>query len=291
MPKEDFAGLRVLALESRREKEMATLIRNCGGVPTVVPVVRELPLESNAEALAFAEALRDARFDLVVFLTGVGARLLFQAALTRYSAEDFFSALRRTAVAARGPKPAAVLREYGVSATIVSPSPSTWRELLASLDAVYPRGMAGMGVAVQEYGAVNQPLLDGLQQRQARVTEVPVYQWALPEDLGPLRETVRALVRGDFDAILFLSGIQAQNLLRIADQMQLRGALCDSLKRMAVVSIGPSTSEELARHGIVPDLVPSQPKMGILVHEAARGTGAILLAKRGAPRANDGGAS
>ena len=53
-PKKNFAGLRVLSLESRRGPEMAKLIANHGGEATIAPSMREIPLETNTEALAFA---------------------------------------------------------------------------------------------------------------------------------------------------------------------------------------------------------------------------------------------
>lgn len=183
MGETNFGGLRVLALESRREKEIASLIRGSGGVPTVVPVMREVPLESNHDAFAFAQSLLEEKFDVVVFLTGAGARILFNAVLTRFPKEQFRAALIRTTIVVRGPKPVAALREFGVAPNIVSPSPSTWREVLVSLDAAHPDGLQGLRIAVQEYGAVNQPLLEGLGRRGALVTRVPVYQWALPDDL------------------------------------------------------------------------------------------------------------
>jgi uroporphyrinogen-III synthase len=280
MPEKGFGGLRVLALESRREKEIASLIRNAGGQPTVIPVMREIPLESNLEAFAFAESLLHSGFDLVIFLTGAGAKILFQAVLTRYQREEFLAALRRTAIAVRGPKPVAVLREYGIAPGVVSPSPSTWREVLASLDAAYPQGLRGLRIAVQEYGAVNQPLIEGLQERGARITQVPVYQWALPEDLDEMRETIRALLRGEYDVILFLTGIQCKHLLQVAEEMHVLDAILRSLRGMVVVSIGPSTTEELARHGIAPDFQPSQPRMGLLVSEAAAAAPRLFAGKR-----------
>jgi hypothetical protein len=54
MPTGSFNGLSVLALESRRAREIAKLIENLGGVPIVAPSVREVPLDSNQEALEFA---------------------------------------------------------------------------------------------------------------------------------------------------------------------------------------------------------------------------------------------
>ena len=280
MDEPNFGGLRVLALESRREKEIASLIRASGGVPTVVPVMREVPLESNHDAFAFAQSLLDSKFDVVVFLTGAGARILFNAVLTRFSKDAFRAALIRTTIVVRGPKPVAALREFGVAPNVISPSPSTWREVLASLDVAYPSGLQGLRIAVQEYGAVNQPLLDGLGQRGAVVTRVPVYQWALPDDLEPIRAAIQEILRGAHDVVLFLTGIQALHLLHVADEMQQREALLESFRRMVVASIGPSTTEELTRQGIAPDFQPTQPKMGFMISEAARIATHLLESKR-----------
>src|SRR6266480_3498718 len=52
-----FTGMRVLALESRRAEELAKLITTYGGQPIVAPSMREVPLESNKEALTFATRL------------------------------------------------------------------------------------------------------------------------------------------------------------------------------------------------------------------------------------------
>jgi uroporphyrinogen-III synthase len=280
MQDEGFCGLRVLALENRRAKEIATLIRSCQGTPTIVPVMRELPLESNKEAFSFAEALMEGHFDLVLFLTGAGTRILFSAVLTRFLREDFFAALQRTRVAVRGPKPVAVLREFGVEADILSREPSTWRELLAALDTAYPEGMGGLRVAVQEYGTMNTALLDGLEMRGARVTRVPVYQWALPENLDEICATIGALQRGEFDVLLFLTGIQVMHLCQVARDIGQIDLLLESLKRLVIVCIGPSTGEELARQGITPDFQPSHPRMGTLVRETARVAPRLLKDKR-----------
>ena len=66
MPKTSFNGLRVLSFESRRAAEIAQLIANFGGRPTVAPALREVPLSSNTEALAFASALEGGAFDAVI---------------------------------------------------------------------------------------------------------------------------------------------------------------------------------------------------------------------------------
>ena len=69
-----FNALRVLALESRRADEMATLIRKNGGDPFVAPSMREVPIENNPEVFAFYDGLQKASYDMVILLTGVGTR-------------------------------------------------------------------------------------------------------------------------------------------------------------------------------------------------------------------------
>src|SRR6266699_7344899 len=93
-----FAGLRVLALESRRAPELAKLISAYGGAPVVAPAMREVPLESNREVLSFAAALLAGEFDMVIFLTGVGARAVLSVAEPKHPREALIAALRRVKV-------------------------------------------------------------------------------------------------------------------------------------------------------------------------------------------------
>jgi len=58
-----FNGLRVLSFESRRRTEMAALISNYGGQPISAPALREVPIESNSEAVAFVDALTREEID------------------------------------------------------------------------------------------------------------------------------------------------------------------------------------------------------------------------------------
>lgn len=283
--KKNFAGLRVLSLESRRAPEMAKLIANHGGEPIVAPSMREIPLETNTEALAFVRKLLAGEFDMVIFLTGVGTRALARVVETMYPVEKYLTELRKIAVVARGPKPVAVLKEWNVPIAVSAPEPNTWREVLRALDenaAAWP--LKGRRVAVQEYGVPNTELTAGLAARGAQVTPVPVYEWALPADTGPLRSAISAIVRNEIDVILFTTATQADHLLQIAAGMNEEDALRRALPRIFVASIGPTTSERLREFGIAPDMEPAHPKMGYLVSEAAQRSAEILHRKRIAAR-------
>lgn len=282
-PRNNFSGLRVLSLESRRGAEMGKLIASYAGQAVVAPSMREVPLESNIAGMTFARTLAAGGFDMVIFLTGVGTRALARVVETVYPLEQYLAELRKIAIAVRGPKPAAVLREWNVPAAVVAPEPNTWRELLSALDEYAIRSpLSGGRIAVQEYGISNPELLTGLRERGAQVTAVPVYEWDLPEDLGPLRQAITEIARQRVDVILFTTATQADHLLRIAQEMNERDAVLRAFSKMLVASIGPTTSERLREFGIEPDLEPEHPKMGYLVMEAAQRSGEILKQKRAA---------
>jgi uroporphyrinogen-III synthase len=275
-------GMRVLALESRRGTEIAKLIRTYGGEPTVAAAMRELPLESNHEALAFGQRLLQGDFDLVIFMTGVGARRLMDIVSSRFDRAQVVESLRTVKIATRGPKSSAAVREMGLPIAVTAPEPCTWREMVQALDGAFGPSLDGLRAAVQEYGETNQELLEALSQHRVQWTRVPVYQWALPDDLEPLRNSVRSIAAGIVDAIVFLTAIQVTHLFRVAEQMDAVDALRAGMRRTLLLSIGPSTSEELVRHGMEPDFEPSHPKMGFLMNEAAECAMRLLEAKRSA---------
>jgi uroporphyrinogen-III synthase len=274
-----FDGLRVLSLESRRSVEIERLIRNQGGVSFVAPSMREIPLEENPAAFEFAARLFHPEtsadgFDMVVFLTGVGARLLNQILEKRHPPGSLAQALRSVAVVVRGSKPLAVMREWDVPVAVVVPEPNTWREVLAATE-----GRPERRIAVQEYGRPIPELIEGLERRGAEVTTVPVYQWDLPLDLGPLREAARRLANGEFDVLLLTTSMQMPHLLRVAAEEGLESGARRAVERMVVASVGPSTTETLRELGITADFEPSHPKMGFLVNETAARARAILESK------------
>ena len=255
--------LRVLSFESRRCAEMRSLIERHGGLATVAPSMREIPLDDNPAAFEFADALFSKKIDMVVFFTGVGAQTLLDALCTRYDREQLIAALAACTVIVRGPKPSAVLRQWKIRIDHFVPEPNTWRDILALLDADCP--VTGKTVAVQEYGRPNQDFYRELEARGARVMPVPVYRWALPEDRAPLEAAIKATVAGQFDVILFTSANQLTNVLEVAQSLGLREHWLEAAGTCFIASIGPTASETLSEAGLAPQVEASPQKMGQLV--------------------------
>src|SRR5262249_43233257 len=90
-----FAGLRGVAFESRMAQEASGLIERHGGVAIVAPSMREVPLGENPAAFAFARRLMAGELDVVIFLTGVGAKALFDVLSGAHSQQALAQALTR----------------------------------------------------------------------------------------------------------------------------------------------------------------------------------------------------
>jgi len=275
-----FRGLRVLALETRRASEIEQRIRACAGEPLVVAAVREIRLEPQEHAFHFADALLRGEYDVVIFLTDPGVRTLIEQVRAHYRLDDFLAALGKVAVVSRGQKPAAVLAEYGVPVTAVAPEPCTWREVMKELETCFGERLRTMRVAVQEYAASNPEFLLLLAERTLSVTRVPLYEWALPEDVKPLRECVLGITQRHVDVVLFTTAVQVIHLFQVAGDMGCADALRSGLQSCVLLSIGPSTSEELRRHGLTPDFEPSHPKIACLLEQGAQRIGDLMEGKK-----------
>ena len=276
--KSSLKVLRIGYFVSRRAAEMAELIRNYGGEPIIAPSMREVPLGENRDAIDFIGQLEAGSIDFLILLTGVGTRTLVAAVASEYPRERVTAALQRVTLVARGPKPVAALRELGLKPDISVPEPNTWRDILSELDS--KTEIKGRRVAVQEYGIPNAELTAGLEARGAKVSRVPVYRWALPEDTGPLRSAIGRIVENGVDIALFTNATQVFHLFQVARDEGLDGSLREAFSRVLIASVGPICNEALAHVGLRADLEPEHPKMGHLIAAVAAQGPALLKAKR-----------
>ena len=272
-----FTGLHVLSFESRRAEAMEKLIHKYGGIPWVVPSMNEIPLEENPEALRFAEKLFACEIDILILMTAVGTRTLIEVLKTRHPLEKIKAYFQKITLVARGPKPIAALGEIQLRPNLTVPEPNTWHEILTVLDQNSP--VSSKRIAVQEYGIPNQKLISELEKRGAQVLAVPVYRWALPENLEPLKEAVRAIADRKVEVILWTNAQQLVHTLQIARQNKKEDDFRKGLNHALIASIGPTCSEMLRQIRIHVDFEPTHPKMATLVSEMAEKTHHLLQKK------------
>jgi uroporphyrinogen-III synthase len=255
-------GKRIAILESRFGDHLAELLRRRGADVLQAPALAELP---DVDALYIGELVDDlseSPAKLFVFQTGVGTRVLFETTDALGKTQSLLALLARSKIAARGPKPTAVLRGRGVRIDCRAADPYTTAELLEAIAEVSIRNAR---VAVQRYGETNADLGHALAQRGASVIEIPTYSWALPQDTGPLEQLIASLDSGIVDAVVFTSASQVRNLLTVAGTSGSAEKLPQSLNQTWVASIGPVCSRALRQAGVKVSLEAKPPKLGPLV--------------------------
>jgi len=272
-----FNGMTVAAFESRMAMEITRLIERYGGRPLVAPVLREIPPEDHSVVYEFGARLMAGRVDMLILLTGVGTTALFDLLKTHHSWSSISAALAQITLIARGPKPVAALKAAGLQATVTVPEPNTWVDLISTLDG--HRSVKGLRVAVQEYGVSNLDLLQALEQREAEVFPIPIYKWALPNDLAPIRHSLNEIIAGRVNVMLITNAAQIDHVMQVLEQDGKVEPFRSALMKMVVASIGPTASERFRHHRWPVDFEPSHPKMGVLVKEVSERASSILNRK------------
>ena len=259
----DLGGARVGLLEARMEAELARLIRRHGGEPVLAPALREVMRESGEEVGELIDSLGEGSVQIVTFLTGVGSNALFDEARRLGRLEELLEGLQRTINVCRGQKPWLPLKRRGVPISVTVEEPYTTEDVLATLRALAPQGK---GVALLHYGERSGAVAEPLREWGARVQELCLYEWRLPEDTRPLENLIGEIMAGDLDAVAFTSQVQIRHLLAIADRTGSRGRLTDALNTLTVVAaVGPTCAGALEAAGVRARVVPRHPKMGPMV--------------------------
>jgi uroporphyrinogen-III synthase len=258
-----LAGERIALFESRLAAEISELVRRSGATPVCVPCVREERQPAAAEVAALLDAVQSQTSPLFVFSTGVGVAALFEEARALGRAMELRDAIVRGVSVCRGPKPVAALHKEGIAASIKAQTPFTTAELIAALSQVE---VGKRFTVLLHYGERNEPLVEALLARGARLRELVLYQWELPEDTAPLANMVEELTQSRFVAAAFTSQIQARNLLTVAEGMGRKEALVVAFNSgIVVAAVGPTCARVLHELGIATQIVPESPKMGPMV--------------------------
>jgi uroporphyrinogen-III synthase len=256
-------GERVALFESRLATEISELVRRSGAVPVCVPAVREQRRPAAEEVAALLGEVRAEASPVFVFSTGVGAFALLEEARGLGRGAELRDAISRGLSVCRGPKPVAALHREGIIASLRARSPFTTAEFLETLAEVDVRGRL---LVLVHYGERNEPLVDALWSRGARLRELTLYQWELPQDTAPLARMVEELSQDGFAGAAFTSQIQARNLMTVAEKMGRKKDLLTALRsRVVVAAVGPTCARVLAELGVPPQVVPEAPKMGAMV--------------------------
>jgi uroporphyrinogen-III synthase len=256
----------VAILEHRYTKEFSLLFERLGATVDACPLLEEKPVENREELQKFVRHVSSGSLDLMIFLTGVGARFLIAEAESIGIKDEFLKALGNLTVVVRGPKPVAALRQFGVRVDVVPENPTTE----GVIEALRSHDLQGRRVGVQLYGTPNPQLVSALEGKGAKVTPVQVYAYGAAADASAVNSLISRILNGHVQVMAFTSAPQLRMLFDFAGRSGMAEALQQALKtRVTIASIGEVTTRALAEKNLAPKIVPSDSKMGAMAKAVA----------------------
>lgn len=263
-----LSGFTIAVTADRRAEEQAELIARRGGEVVFGPVIKTLPLSDETRLAASTAAVLVDRPDVVVLSTALGVRGWFSGAEGLGIADELRDVLDSSELMARGPKAAGAALTVGLSVDWQTPN-ATYAELVEHL-ANRPSTRADgtpVRVALQLDGERDSLLAVTIRDLGYDVVAIPIYEWHLPDDLGPAERVVAAVAEGNLDAVSFTSAHSVTNFGQIAAGLGLLDAVVDSFNRGAVVAVcvGPVTAARIRSLGVVRCVEPVNARLGAMV--------------------------
>ncbi|MBW3576528.1 MAG: uroporphyrinogen-III synthase [Actinobacteria bacterium] len=254
-------GLRVGVTSAGEARELSGALERRGAVVTWGPTV-EGRVATGRDLLAQIDRLLAAEPSWVVASTGVGVRAWAEVAERHGRLHLLEATLRRARVVARRSKALGALRWLGVDPVFVSAQETdedvaTW---------LRQRLLPGDRVAVQVRGAGSLGAYQRLVDAGGEVLPLVPCTSVPPADLRPARELVRRACAGVVDVVVCTSPSAAGNLMRIAADIGVEGALVTALgERVAAAAVGMMTAASLENAGVPVAIMPPRPRTGELV--------------------------
>src|SRR5215831_16017150 len=91
-------NITVAILEHRFTKEFSTLFEKAGASVYACPMLEEKPVENREELQSFVRRVVSNELDVMIFLTGVGARFLVAEAESLGLKDDFLKGLAKCTI-------------------------------------------------------------------------------------------------------------------------------------------------------------------------------------------------
>jgi uroporphyrinogen-III synthase len=255
-------GFVVGVTADRRADEQADLLVRRGAHVLHGPVIHTLPLGPDDDLRGATAQVIERQPDYVIANTGIGIRGWMTAAAAWGWDENLTAALGTARVLARGPKAAGALHALGVDVW--------WRAPRESLSEVVDRLLAeplrGRTVAFQLHGGDTPEVTEAIRGAGARVIEIPVYRWQLPDERAAPYALIDRVCNGDVDAVTFTTGPAVENLLELGRERDLEVALRDALNgRVLAAVIGPYCAAVARQFGLDDIVEPVAARLGSMV--------------------------
>jgi uroporphyrinogen-III synthase len=262
-------GFTVGITADRRWDEQASLFERRGATVVHAPTIRTIPLGSDVALRTATDLVIAGRPAVLVANTGLGIRSWFGAAESWGLGASLLAALANSQIFARGPKASGAIHAAGLDVAGRAASERLAEAVDMALGVLSP----GDVVAVQVDGSGGSVQFERLRDFGARVIEIPVYEWKLPEDRRPAVRLAEAVIAGRVHAVTFTTGPAVRNWFAILAEcdldIPLRAVLASG--DVLVGCVGPVCAESLLAEGISAGhvVMPDAWRLGPLVRSVA----------------------
>lgn len=214
-----------------RARKTEELVKQRGWDAFIVPAIEIVPRPIDP-------SIRLEDYDWLVVTSASGVDVLWN---------HFKEELKSVSIAVIGPKTKEAFERKGITPTVVA------REYVAEgLASELTTVTKGRKVLVARAAIARKVLVEELS-RVADVTEIAIYDTALPEDKREMEKFKDFLEDGEINAIIFTSSQMARNLLDF-----LGGEGAKRLNEITVCAIGPITARTLGEYGVIVTCVPEE---------------------------------
>jgi uroporphyrinogen-III synthase len=249
----------------RRWEEQARLFTSRGIEVVHGPTMRTVDLSGDDGLRAVTASLAGQPPDYLIVTTGMGMRRWLEAAARWGLDTPLLAGLAAgTRIVTRGAKATSAARGANLDVWWRAPE-ETMQEIvdhLAGFDDV-----ASSRVALQLFDPDGHPSSEILRAMAGDLVEVPVYQWALPDDPAPADRLVEAAIAGDLAAVTFTAQPAVHNLFRIAGHRgeELRAAF--NTGGVVASCVGPVCATAATDEGIETPVWPDPPRLAAMVKQ------------------------
>ena len=225
----------------------------------------------------FANRLLTADIDVVIFVTGVGARYLIEHACKTVDRQRFLNCLQDVTTVAGSKSAAEQLRRQGIEPTLEIDSAAMWRDILMTIDRRLR--ITNQSVALEESGDVY-GLASGLEARGAQVSRIPIFPNIVPDNPQAAITFFEQIDAHEFQSILFGSPKDAANFCFLASRYGRARLTNHLLDNHIVLAVDPEAAEYLEDRGTVVDFVSREPEIEKAITEIAGSIEQIKKQKR-----------
>ncbi|MEX0381883.1 uroporphyrinogen-III synthase [Spiribacter sp. 1M153] len=250
-----FEGYRIAILETRQATELAGLLERRGAVVEYCALIGIKPTPDTDRVDRWLKRfINDHTINDLVILTGEAIRRLHDRAQLIGMDTALRDRLAAVNLLTRGPKPGRALRQWGLSETTRSDTPTT-DGVIRTLTA---QGVRSSAVGLALYGTEpNLPLQNAIKALGAEPVPVWPYVYTDHNDEYRAKALVGRIISGEVDAIIFSTKRQADVLMQISQAQGAEQSLRDALAAMTVGAMGPVVENKLRSLAIHVDAAPA----------------------------------